>query len=264
MLQRKFDLIVPGMYSSHIPSRSTPAPKNSSSTLALSNPDIWTAIQSDGASRDNQIRALQRAVPFCSDFCQPKAENLVAALAGIAYGLTIYHPGADTCLWFSPIAPRVYSEASGDPHGRKRMPLTDFRCTARFRVPFCDVDMLQHVNHAAYVVWAETVRCIYFDEVLKESLSGANGIILARLQFDYEQPLDYREEVAVACRVARIGRKSFDFFYEIWSETRQQRSAHGFSTMVAYNYEAKSSIVIPERWREITTAYEVIAPTLGS
>jgi len=124
--------------------------------------------------------------------------------------------------------------------------------------------MLQHVNHAAYVVWAETVRCIYFDEVLKESLSGANGIILARLQFDYEQPLDYREEVAVACRVARIGRKSFDFFYEVWSETRQQRSAHGFSTMVAYNYEAKSSIVIPERWREITTAYEVIAPTLGS
>src|SRR5207245_8623108 len=40
MLHTKFDLIVPDTYSSHIPSRSTPAPKNSSSTLALSNPDI--------------------------------------------------------------------------------------------------------------------------------------------------------------------------------------------------------------------------------
>jgi len=144
------------------------------------------------------------------------------------------------------------------------MPLTNFRCVLRFRVPFSDVDMLQHVNHAAYVVWAETVRCIYFDEVLKESLTGANGIFLARIQFDYEQPLDYREAVAVACRIARIGRKSFDFLYEIWSETRQLRAAHGLSTMVAYDYEANKSIVILERWREIITAYEVVAPTVGS
>jgi acyl-CoA thioester hydrolase len=134
----------------------------------------------------------------------------------------------------------------------------------RFPVPFCDVDMLQHVNHAAYVVWAETIRCVYFDQVLKESLSGANGFIMARLVFDYEQPLDYREEVAVGCRIARIGRKSFDFAYEIWSETRQERAARGLSTMVAYNYEAKTSIVVPERWRDIITAYEMVPPTAGS
>jgi acyl-CoA thioester hydrolase len=144
------------------------------------------------------------------------------------------------------------------------MPLTDFRYVLRFRVPYSDVDMLQHVNHAAYVVWAETARCNYFAEVLKEPLNGANGIILARLQFDYEQPLDYREEVAVGCRIARMGRKSFDFLYEIWSETRQLRAAHGLSTMVAYDYEANKSVVIPERWREIITAYEVVAPTVGS
>ena len=47
------------------------------------------------------------------------------------------------------------------------MPLTDFRYVMRFRVPYCDVDMLQHVNHAAYVVWVETIRCNYFTEVLQ-------------------------------------------------------------------------------------------------
>ena len=31
------------------------------------------------------------------------------------------------------------------------MPLTDFRSITRFRVPFCDIDMMQHVNNAAYV-----------------------------------------------------------------------------------------------------------------
>ncbi len=143
------------------------------------------------------------------------------------------------------------------------MALADFRCAMRFRVPFCDVDMLRHVNHASYVVWAETIRCDYFGDVLKEPLPRKNGCILARLEFDYEQPLDYREEVAVGCRISRLGRKSFDIVYEIWSETRQTRAARGLSTMVAFDYEAQASIAIPERWREIVTAYELVAPTLG-
>lgn len=143
------------------------------------------------------------------------------------------------------------------------MALADFKCVTRFRVPFCDIDMLQHVNNASYVVWAETARCIYFDEVLKESLVGENGIILARLELDYERSLDYREEVAVGCRIARIGRKSFDFAYEIWSETRKVRAARGLSSMVAFDYSAKNSILVPDRWREVIAAYEVIAPNVS-
>jgi len=81
------------------------------------------------------------------------------------------------------------------------MALSDFRCTTRFRVPFCDIDMLGHANHASYVVWAETARCLYFDEVLGESLTGQCGIILAHLEMDYEKPLDYREEAAVGAEL---------------------------------------------------------------
>ena len=33
--------------------------------------------------------------------------------------------------------------------------------------------------------------------------------------------------------------------------------------MVAYDYEANTSVAIPERWREIITAYQVVAPTVG-
>ena len=144
------------------------------------------------------------------------------------------------------------------------MAIADFRCITRFRVPFCDVDMLQHVNNASYVVWAETAHCTYINDVLGESIGGANGIIIAKLTFDYEQPLDYREEVAVGCRIARIGRKSIDFAYEIWSETRHERAAHGLTTMVAFDYKTKTSIVVPERWREIIAVYEMVAPAVGS
>jgi acyl-CoA thioester hydrolase len=142
------------------------------------------------------------------------------------------------------------------------MALADFRYVMRFRVPFCDVDMLQHVNHAAYIVWAETARGGYFGDVLEEPEGGRNGVILARLEFDYERPLDYREEVAVGCRIARFGRKSFDFVHEIWSETRGDRAARGLCAMVTYDHEAKASKLVPERWRKVITAYEIVAPVL--
>jgi acyl-CoA thioester hydrolase len=141
------------------------------------------------------------------------------------------------------------------------MALTEFRCITRFRVPFCDVDMMRHANHASYIVWAETARSVYFADVLRESVNGTNGMILARLEFDYESPLDYLEAVAVGCRISRIGRKSFDFAYEIWSEARRERAAHGITTMVAYDYEAKATKLVPERWREIVMAFEIVAPT---
>jgi acyl-CoA thioester hydrolase len=140
------------------------------------------------------------------------------------------------------------------------MALSDFKCVIRFRVPFCDVDMMQHANHASYIVWAETARSIYFADVLKETVNGTKGMILARLGFEYERPLDYLEVVAVGCRISRIGGKSFDFAYEIWSESLNERAAHGFTTMVSYDYEAKSTIAVPEPWKEIVAKYEVVAP----
>jgi hypothetical protein len=38
------------------------------------------------------------------------------------------------------------------------------------------------------------------------------------------------------------------------------RAAKAVSAMVAYDYTAKASIVIPERWREIAAGYEVVPP----
>jgi acyl-CoA thioester hydrolase len=144
------------------------------------------------------------------------------------------------------------------------MALQDFRYVMNVRVPFYDVDMLQHVNHTAYIRWVETSRALYLEEVLGETITGRQSFILARLEIDYEEALDYREDVIIGCRVARIGRKSFGFVHEIWSKTHQKRAARGLAVGVAYDYEAKTSILVPKRWREVIAAYEVVAPTTGS
>lgn len=140
------------------------------------------------------------------------------------------------------------------------MALSDFHFLERFPVPFHDIDLLQHVNNVSYVRWLETARCNYFERVLGGCLTGSKSMIVARLEMNYEQSIDYREQVAIGCRVSRIGRKSFDVAFEIWNQTRNQRAAHGFSTMVAFNYETRQPIDFPEDWREIIAAYEVVSP----
>lgn len=140
------------------------------------------------------------------------------------------------------------------------MPLSDFRFIQRFPVAFDHVDMMQHVNNVAYFVWLQNARCDYFQEVLSQPITSTSSIIIARHELDYEAPLDYREQVAVGCRVSRIGRKSLDVAYEVWSEERNQRSAYGHSTAVAYNYSTRQSMAIPQAWRDAIARYELVPP----
>lgn len=68
------------------------------------------------------------------------------------------------------------------------MAITDFQYVMRFRVPFHDIDMMQHVNNASYVVWAETFAVITLRKYLEKHYRGASGVTAARVEMNYEQP----------------------------------------------------------------------------
>lgn len=134
--------------------------------------------------------------------------------------------------------------------------LDGFPLVSRFSVPFADIDMMQHVNNVAYIRWAEMMRSEYFAQVMNEPINGAHGIIQATINFTYERQLHYRECIAVGCRISRMGNKSWDFAYEIWSETHGHRAASGITTVVAYDFIAQATIQIPQSWRDAIAAYE--------
>jgi len=138
--------------------------------------------------------------------------------------------------------------------------LEGYRYIDRFRVPFFEIDMLRHTNHIAYIRWAETVRCAYFEEVLGEPIMGRRGCIAARLEVDYRAQLEWREAVAIGCRISRFGRKSFDTEYEIWSETHNVLAATLLVKCVAYDYENAASIIVPDEWRRLAAEYEPVPP----
>ncbi len=135
--------------------------------------------------------------------------------------------------------------------------LEDFPLVSRFQVPFADVDMLRHVNNVAYVRWAETMRSEYFAQVMHNDIYSAHGMIQATINFTYERQLSYRERIAVGCKIPRIGTKSFDFYYEVWSQTHGHRAAHGITTVVAFDFVANVSTAVPQSWRDAIAAYEL-------
>jgi len=141
--------------------------------------------------------------------------------------------------------------------------LEGYRYIDHFRVPFFEIDMLRHTNHIAYIRWAETARTAYFEEVLGEPITGERGCIAARLEIDYRAPLEWREAVALGCRISRFGRKSFDTEYEIWSEMHGILAAALVVKCVAYDYRTMTSILVPDEWRRIANEYEPILPESG-
>ena len=87
-------------------------------------------------------------------------------------------------------------------------------------------------------------------------ITGTKGIIQANINFTYERQLRFREAITVGVRVSRVGTKSFDFSYEIWSDTHGYRAAHGMTTVVAYDFPGQHTIEIPHEWRKAIEAFE--------
>jgi len=134
--------------------------------------------------------------------------------------------------------------------------LDDFPLISRFSIPFGDIDMMRHVNNVAYIRWAEMLRSEYFAQVMHTAINGERGMIQATINFVYQSQLSYRETIVVGCKIPRIGTKSFDFSYEVWSETQGCRAAHGITTMVAFDFVKNQTIAVPPAWRDAIAAYE--------
>jgi acyl-CoA thioester hydrolase len=133
--------------------------------------------------------------------------------------------------------------------------LEGFPLATRFTIAFSDIDMLQHVNNVAYVRWCETVRTEYFARVIGD-INSEFGMIQANINFHYERQLHYREEIAIGVKISRIGNKSLDFAYEVWSVTNDHRAAHGTTTVVAYDFVARKTIAVPQSWRNAIDTFQ--------
>lgn len=134
-----------------------------------------------------------------------------------------------------------------------------FKHKTPVEIRFADVDAFGHVNNARFLTYIEMARVKYFDEIVDWGYDWSKeGIILARAEVDFIQPILFKEELIVLTRCSRIGRKSFDLEYQlvVYKDGKETLKADACTVMVAFDYKQHQSIEVPKEWREAIVALE--------
>lgn len=85
----------------------------------------------------------------------------------------------------------------------------------RMRVSYRDVDVMEHVNNAAYFTYMETVRCHYYMKVRNQTRPKDLDIIVAAQNCRYLRGLVYDEVFDIHVWPTKIGNTSFTLGYAL-------------------------------------------------
>jgi acyl-CoA thioester hydrolase len=125
--------------------------------------------------------------------------------------------------------------------------------TIDLQVRFRDLDVLSHVNNAVYASYLEQARAGYFDEVLDRSLDSVNTV-LARLEIDFQAPIDFESTVTITVQVPRLGESSIPMSYEVLANDSLAATAE--TVQVVWDPASGGAEPIPEEWRRRIEQYE--------
>lgn len=118
----------------------------------------------------------------------------------------------------------------------------------RLEVRFRDCDPMGHVNNAVYLTYLEQARLAHWRAVwgmeLDELPPGTPGVILARAEIDYRRPAEHGNRLEVRIALARVGRTSFAYDYEIMDQD-DRLIARATTVQVMYDYAAGKPVEMP-------------------
>lgn len=133
--------------------------------------------------------------------------------------------------------------------------MTPFKKKTQVQIRFKDIDMMGHVNNANFITYFELARMTYFDELSEVGIKidwVNEGVILAKIEMEYKQPILLEDKVFVYTWVSRMGSKSFDMSCTIVRIVNglEIEAAKGLAVIVCFNYKTNETIAIPELWKE--------------
>lgn len=118
---------------------------------------------------------------------------------------------------------------------------------------FADIDMLKHVNNARFATFMEIARIAFFNDVIASRHDWTKvGLIVARLETDFREPVFFHEKLYVDSYVSHMGNKSMtiDYNFVTLSEKGETLKATGRSVMVSFDYRENKSIPVPQEWKD--------------
>jgi len=143
----------------------------------------------------------------------------------------------------------------GRPHGTMPAPASPLSPRTwpvhrTFYVPYHDLDVLNHLNHAAYLPYMETLRCDYYLPILGTTDPNRIDIIIAEATCRYLAPVGYGAElVGEVAPALPLGRTSFTLLYRFTLAGTSTIAARGRTVNVVYDYGKGTKREIPPERR---------------
>jgi acyl-CoA thioester hydrolase len=145
------------------------------------------------------------------------------------------------------------------------MPRADFVCAPSLRVRWAEVDMQKIVFNGHYLTYIDTAIAEYWREIGLPYPQGyverfGNDIYLRKATLEYLGSARYDDLLTVYCRVAKLGRTSMTFAFEIYRE--RDESALLTAELVYVNADPSSmrAAPLPEDLRARVVRYERVTP----
>ena len=120
-----------------------------------------------------------------------------------------------------------------------------------FPIYYHDIDVLNHLNHAAYFPFMETLRCDYYLSVVGSLDPSQLDIIIAEATCRYLAPVRFGEQIVGEVAPARpLGRSSFSLLYRFTKGNEAATvCARGRTVVVCYDYAKNAKKEIPAERR---------------
>ena len=147
----------------------------------------------------------------------------------------------------------------------------EYGCVHRLRVRWAEVDMQKVVFNGHYLTYIDTAFADYLRAIGLPYPDGyvdkyANDVFLRKVTVEYLGSARYDDQLAVYCRVARLGRSSMTFVFEIWRERPAASAAPLITAELVYvNADPKTmkAAPLPEDVRVRVREYERTLPLEG-
>jgi acyl-CoA thioester hydrolase len=136
--------------------------------------------------------------------------------------------------------------------------MENYRFTYPLQVRYGDLDPQWHVNNARFNTYLEQARTVYLMELgLFDGHSYFDlGLIVADIHISYKLPVALTQEITIGVRVDKIGGKSMNMSYAVFDLKSGAELATAETIMVGFDYNLKTSRVIPQNWRDAISAFE--------
>lgn len=141
----------------------------------------------------------------------------------------------------------------------------DFACALDLRVRWAEVDMQKIVFNGHYLTYIDTAIAEYWRAIGLAYPEGyveryGNDVYLRKATLDYLGSARYDDLVSVCCRVARLGRSSMTFAFEIYRQGADAPLVTAELVYVNADPATMKSAALPDELRQRVLGFERVAP----